>query len=150
MYLDVCARAQAHFACTKGITYSDMDNLEAELSRLRKLKGERLNDMLVDARRKIFHKLQVSIIVAAAMAVKEVRFRDLRLSRSCYLFLVCFSCALIFGKYISRYGTCGVMYCNVHYEKKKLTCASSQAGLILLYGASGYIQILSYSKSFGI
>lgn len=58
---------QAHLACTKGITHADMDNLEAELSRLKKLKAEKLNDMLEDARDKIFGLLEVSSRVSVLM-----------------------------------------------------------------------------------
>lgn len=54
------ARAyQEHLAKSKGITHSDMDELEAELARLRKLKAEKLTDMLKAAREDVVELLEV-------------------------------------------------------------------------------------------
>lgn len=50
---------QDHLSKTKGITHSDMDELEAELARLRKLKAEKLTDMLKAAREEIVKLLEV-------------------------------------------------------------------------------------------
>lgn len=52
---------QEHLAATKGITHSDMDELELELARLRKLKAEKLTDMLKAAREEISDLLEVSM-----------------------------------------------------------------------------------------
>ena len=53
--------SQAHLAATKGITHADMDELEAELGRLRKLKAEKLTDMIEAARDEIQTSLQVPL-----------------------------------------------------------------------------------------
>lgn len=53
------ANSQEHLASTKGITHTDMDELEAELSRLRKLKAEKLTDMVKSAREEISELLEV-------------------------------------------------------------------------------------------
>lgn len=52
---------QEHLAATKGITHSDMDELESELARLRKLKAEKLTDMLKAAREEVSDLLEVSV-----------------------------------------------------------------------------------------
>ncbi|CAN0033917.1 unnamed protein product, partial [Ectocarpus fasciculatus] len=52
---------QEHLAATKGITHSDMDELESELARLRKLKAEKLTDMLKAAREEVSGLLEVSV-----------------------------------------------------------------------------------------
>lgn len=50
---------QEHLAKTRGITHSDIDELESELARLRKLKAEKLNDMLKAARQEVSELLEV-------------------------------------------------------------------------------------------
>ncbi|CAM9879077.1 unnamed protein product [Pylaiella littoralis] len=50
---------QEHLSKTKGITHSDMDELESELARLRKLKAEKLTDMLKAAREEVSQLLEV-------------------------------------------------------------------------------------------
>lgn len=52
---------QEHLSKTKGITHSDMDELESELARLRKLKAEKLTDMLKAAREEVSQLLEVRV-----------------------------------------------------------------------------------------
>ncbi|CAN0527537.1 unnamed protein product, partial [Ectocarpus sp. 12 AP-2014] len=66
---------QEHLAATKGITHSDMDELESELARLRKLKAEKLTDMLKAAREEISDLLEV--VGAKAEEVLGESARDL-------------------------------------------------------------------------
>eukprot|EP00752_Nemacystus_decipiens_P002985 g2769.t1 len=66
---------QEHLSKTKGITHSDMDELEAELARLRKLKAEKLTDMLKAAREEIVNLLE--IVGAKAEEVLGERAREL-------------------------------------------------------------------------
>ncbi|CAM9539709.1 unnamed protein product [Scytosiphon promiscuus] len=66
---------QEHLAKTKGITHSDMDELESELARLRKLKAEKLTDMLKTAREDVAELLEV--VGAKAEEVLGGSARDL-------------------------------------------------------------------------
>eukprot|EP00903_Cladosiphon_okamuranus_P007617 g7386.t1 len=66
---------QEHLSKTKGITHSDMDELEAELARLRKLKAEKLTDMVKAAREEVVKLLEV--VGAKAEEVLGERARDL-------------------------------------------------------------------------
>lgn len=57
---------QEHLAKTKGITHSDIDELESELARLRKIKAEKLTDMLKAAREDVSELLEVRIMCRVA------------------------------------------------------------------------------------
>eukprot|EP00904_Undaria_pinnatifida_P004055 jgi/Undpi1/13650/HiC_scaffold_9.g03304.m1 len=71
---------EGHLEATKGITHADMDKLEAELGRLRKIKAEKLTDMIRTARDEIQTSLQV--VGARAEEVLGERARDLHVPPS--------------------------------------------------------------------